>query len=286
MTNPPTKLKPLQLPKGLTVTAEAHPKEVQNALCAIHGVYTQGRSTPSRHRASILKMAVASVAEGCTSVPQYRRRLEDKYGKDMVETYHVPLRRIIKNDLDIKAGLGTMRKRVQQIDPHIQRARNNGKWFADPKTKRLKHAKLNLPPVDRKEPPFRNEDVAEYQELIKHLDPYSLRTDEYIKHCFHPYEQQPDRWNKRIPRMAMREDLRSKGASEDMVAHLESVYIASNQSVSYCSGWLVAPQMALTQGKQSRKRQASQKSSTRKTLAAKIVEAKALTASPSHFSPH
>ena len=256
--NPPTKLKPLQLPIGLTVTAEAHPQEVHTALRAVHDRYTPGGSTQARHRTSILEMAVASVADGCTSEVQYSASMKNKYGEGLVETHRVPLRRIIRKDMAKKAGVGTKVKTVKRIVPLT--ADHNGRWFAEDSRVEKLYAKLELPPVDRIEPPIRPGDVRKYQGLIKHHNPFQLRPDQYIKHAFLPLEQQPHRWNKRIPRMAMKEDLRNKGAGQAMVAHLEQIYDPTMRSVSDCLGWLTVLQMALTQGNQNRKRQHREKS--------------------------
>ena len=231
---PPTELKPWTLPKlGLTVTAKAHPHEVENALHVVQDRYKPG-NVQSRHRISILRTAVASIADGCTSKSQYIKCMKEKYGADLVGRHHMPLGRIIKKDMDEKAANG-LRKSItgrRRIDPHIQTAEHSGKWFAVDSRKEEEHMKLVLPPAHRKEPQVMYKDRFRYQELIKHLDPFQLSAHEYIKHGYRPFEEDPDRWKKNVPRKAMIRHLVSKGASKAMIDHFRKTHQTLLQSVS------------------------------------------------------
>ena len=209
---------------GLRMTEEATPLDVHASLDRIHSKFRSNRQISLR--SSILKTAVASVADGCTSESHYTSCLKAKYGRDLVEKHDVALRRFISMDMKDRGtyGIGTKIKG------------GNGKWFADDNRARNLYAKLKLPPVHRIEPPIEDGDVAKYHEHIRHLDPFQLSVDEYIKHGFHPLEQEPHRWSKRNPKKAMKYHLRSKNASEEMVAHFKQVYKATLESVSIFPG--------------------------------------------------
>ena len=230
--SPPTKLKPLKLPRlPLPVTVSALPHEVENALHAAQA-HLVGHQQ-ARHQSSILKTAMASVADGCTSRTQYLNCMRQKYGFNLVEKHHPTISRIIRDDMKAKGtfGLRTSSGSAQRIDPHTETAAQKGKWFAKYEGPK-RDLWLTLPPTGRKEPPYKDEDVHEYQEGIKHLDVHQLISGEYIKQAHRQMEQAPHRWHKSVPRKAMDRDLRSKIIDEDMFAHFQKNYHDAVKRVS------------------------------------------------------
>ena len=243
--SPPTNLKPWTLPiLGLRVTPEAHPQEVHKALRGVHDRYSPKGNQLPRHRTSILRMAVASVADGCTNNAQYMDCIKEKYGAHLAAKHKTVLRNIIKESLDNKVAnsLRTPMEGSQHIVPHPQSADNNDKWFENHRTTQKEQIELSLPPADRKEPQVEHGDDLRYRELIKHLDPFQLSCHEYIKHGYRPLEEDPDRWEKSIPRKAMISHLCSKGASKAMIDHFRKTHHTILQSVSLSGkGCPVAP---------------------------------------------
>ena len=154
--------------------------------------------------------------------------MEEKYGQHLVASHQFALERFIKKDMDDKAVYG-----LRDHDSYTSTTNRNGRWFAIDNRVEKHYVKLDLPPVDRTEPSIGDRDVAKYREHIKHHDPYKLSVNEYIKHGLQPLETQPDKWNKKIPRKAMKDDLRRKGASRAMVGHFEQVYENTLRSVSW-----------------------------------------------------
>ena len=82
---------------GLTMTEEAKPLDVQASLDRIRSKFTNSKEISLR--SSVLKTAVASIAHGCTSKPQYIACMKDKYGEDLVKWHSKSLGRIINNDM-------------------------------------------------------------------------------------------------------------------------------------------------------------------------------------------
>ena len=228
-----SKVKPWTLSKsGLKVTAEAHPHEVENAISAAQAHF-EGKQE-AKHRNSILRTALASVADGCTRRPQYMNCMRQKYGSDLVEKHHPALIRLIRDDMKAKGTyyLEESSRGTQRIDPHTETAAHKGKWFAKEDKAQQEHLWLNLPPLDREEPLFKDEDVREYQKGIKHLDAYQLSSGEYIKQAHRQMEEAPGRWHRKVPRKAMDRDLRSKNIDEDMFAHFQQAYHTAAKNVS------------------------------------------------------
>ena len=174
---------------------------------------------------------MASVADGCTDEAQYIKCMKEKYGRDFVGTHEIALGRIIKKDFEDKAAKNADSSNKGH-DSHSQTADGKGKWFAEDTREKKEHPRIKLPPIDRTEPAIEDGDVAEYQERIKHLDPFQLRADEFIKHSYVPLEENPNRWHKKIPKWAMEGHLNSKGASVAMFTHFHKVYNSTIKSVS------------------------------------------------------
>ena len=217
---------------GITLTEEANPLDVQASLATIRSMFKGTKETSLR--GSVLRTAVASVADGCTSKAQYIKCMNEKYGKDLVNSHTYALGRIINNDMKDKGTYGekTSSRGAKHLAPHAHTAAHNSKWLAGNKGAQQSHLWLNLPPTDRIEPPLYLEDVDRYHELIKHLDPYQLSPGDYVKHAYRPFEEAPDRWHKRIPKMAIDDHLRSKNVSEAMYTQIKKILHQTVSNVS------------------------------------------------------
>ena len=219
---------------GLTMTGEAKPLDVHASLDEISTKYGPDRQI--RLRGSILKAAVASVADGCTSKSQYIKCVSEKYGNGLMDNHRIALGRIIKKDMKDRGtySLRTWVRGSQRIDPHAKTAvhnMRNGKWFAKAAGAQRKQLWLNLPPTGRKEPPLEVGDVHKYQEGIKHLDLNQLSSGEYIKQAHQQIEQAPGRWHRSVPKKAMNRHLRSNKISKAKFAHFQEVYDNAVKSV-------------------------------------------------------
>ena len=290
-TYPLMKSNQLELPKlGLTVTAKAHPQEVEEALHAANVRLKPKSKLQKVHRTSILRMAVTSVSDGCTNKLQYIECMKEKYGKHLVKSHNISLGRWINKDMKDKGTFG-----LETSKEHAHTADGNDKRFTEEKRAQQNPLWLKLPPAGRKEPPVRVEDVREYQERIKHLDPHRLSPGEYIKQAYRHLEEAPDRWHKKIPKEAIDCDLLSKNVSEDMFNQFQKTHEITIRNVS-----IVLERAAdctthgTDNGEQARMRQLYRKSSkdrATRSLAAKIRRAKkraakTLAAPPSHPGPH
>ena len=293
-------LKSLELPKlGLTVTAKAHPQEVEEALHAANALLKPKTKFQRVHQGSILKTAVASISDGCTTKSQYFNCMKEKYGENLLNSHAYALGRFIEEDMKGKETHG-VETGIQGGDEHPQTADGNEKRFAGDMRAQYNPLWLKLPPADRKEPPFKDEDVSEYQERIKHLDPHRLNPGEYIKQVYIHFEGAPDRWNSRVPKLAMDRNLRRKDVSEELVTHIQKVRGTMISKVS-----IVLEKVSdcaadgTDKSKQARARQRYHKSSEdregrilagkirgAKNRAAKKRAAKTPVAPPSHKGPH
>ena len=263
---------------GLPMTEEAHPHDVHASLDMIQSRFTYNREKSLR--TSVLSTAMATIADGCTSRHQYLHCMDNKYGKDLVQSHRYALGRIITKKVESKTVSGVENQKEgesrvgQHTNLHTQTADHIGKWFAEDKRAKKEYATLKLVPHNRLEPLMQEGDVDKYGDLINHLDPYQLSTNEFIRQGRLPFEAEPHRWNRHVPRLAMKGNLYSNDASAKMVEHFQTVYTATIKSVSYCPGRLIAPRMALTQDKQNRNRQR------------RLESIKARAVPPSHPRPH
>ena len=160
--------------------------------------------------------------------------MRQKYGLDLMERHRPFIARIIRNDMKAKGtyGLEKSSRGAQRTGLHAETASPKGKWFAKVDKAQREDLWLKLPPTGRKEPPFKEEDVREYQEGIKHLDLQQLSSSEYIKQAHRQMEQAPGRWHKKVPKKAMNRDLRSKNIDEIKFAHFQKVYDTTIKNVS------------------------------------------------------
>ena len=259
---------------GLPMTEEAKPHDVHASLFMIHSNFKNNKETSLR--SSVITAAMASVAHGCTSKPQYIACMKRKYGEDLLRLHSKSLGRIINKDMKEKGtyGLGT---RIRRVDKPPQPADDNRNSFLEDKRSHRMQAKLKLPPVDRIEPPIESGDVHNYLQRIDHLDPYGLRLDDFLKQGYHPLEQEPHKWNKSIPRMAMILHLGNNNANDAMLIQFKKHQKKKFNSVSTVLGGCLPPEVIDT-GKQARRRQLRHKTRGKSS--------KSLAASPSHSSPH